>query len=85
MQKRLDELEGELLSIYFKIKEILPGLHNLSFDVSTYHSGETSIYGFIHLNKDTSIFNSMEQLCSLVLEKQRKHEILFHRFKKTGY
>ena len=86
MQKRLDELEKELLSIYCKIKKTVPGLHHLSFNVSTYDSGRTGSYGFIHLDRDTStIFHSMEDLCSLVLKKQRRREILFYKFKRTGY
>ena len=86
MQKRLNELEDELLSIYFKSKETVPCLHNLSFSVSTYSNGRTDIYGAIHLDEDTCIFfYSMGELYSFLLEKQRKREILFHRFKKTGY
>ena len=77
MQKRLKELIDELLSVYWEIKEIMPNLHDLILDACIYYDEREE-------DKDMMVDNLVE-LCYYLSRKQRRHEILFYKFKRTGY
>ena len=73
----MKEFESQFMKIYFETKKKIPGLHHLNFAVTTYdHSGETELFGFIHIDNDCDQFNSIIELETII----SKYEILFRRF-----
>lgn len=83
MLEHSKEIEKNLMDIYTEIKEQYPDLHHLSFEITTYDSGKTRLYGYIHIGGDCKIYDDIAKLSVLVSEtKERrlKKLILFQKF-----
>ena len=80
---RLKRIERELMSIYAEMQKEIPGLHNLSFEISTWENGKTVQHGYYHIGKGCKPYNNIAELATLITgtkERRAKNEILYQRF-----
>ena len=77
-------LEHQLLKFYLEIQENIPKLHNISFNVSTYETGKTSMHGYFHVGGECESFRSADELISLISNKEAialRRKLLSKKFK----
>ena len=73
-------IEAEIKKIFAEIREDVPNLRRLTFEISSEHSRD-DIFGWYHIGLDCDSYNNIDELCA-VFDKMRNHknEILFRRF-----
>lgn len=80
----MDKIENHIMAIYEDIQKQLPKMDTLTFAATTYDTGKTKLYGFLHVDGGCASFFSILELKNIIQEKIKKkriREILYRNFK----
>ena len=78
----MKDIEEKIKRVFAEIREDIPNLNRLTFEISSEHSRD-DVFGWYHIGVGCESYEGVDELCAVfdkMRNKNRKNGILFRKF-----